>query len=293
MEKLTSRFRLTSTAFRREDEENRIDPKHLVVLAVEGDETEKTYFQHLSSHLDRSLIRVEILRHKHGDGYSDPRHVIELLNEYVSVRDGQLIPVDLLDSLAVKYSKEVIRAYLNNKEDVDPETRTDISDDLVRIGIDLEYRKWLHTLDGETDYFAVVLDRDSGNHSVTLMEECFKWCESNGYGYFITNPCFEFWLLLHLCDVKSEYTGDQLEVFKENPKISNRHTAVSREVSIRAHHGKSIGPKKFEQYYFPHIQDALIHVQQFQTSYPDLLDDLGSNLWQLFGVLGFDNISQP
>ena len=52
MEKLTSRFRLTSTAFTREDEDNKIDPKRMIILSVEGDETERTYFQHLNTHLD-------------------------------------------------------------------------------------------------------------------------------------------------------------------------------------------------------------------------------------------------
>ena len=83
---MTSRFRLMSTAFKREDEDNKIDPKRMIILSVEGDETERTYFQHLNTHLDRTMIQIEVLRHRHGDGYSDPRHVIELLNEYVDIR---------------------------------------------------------------------------------------------------------------------------------------------------------------------------------------------------------------
>lgn len=282
---MTSRFRLTSTAFKREDEDNKIDPKRMIILSVEGDETVRTYFQHLNMHLDRTMIQIEVLRHRRGDGYSDPRHVIELLNEYVDIRQGQLIPEELPESFAEKYSREIIDAYLKNDDGLSSETRTAISEALVRIGIDLEYRRYLQTFDKETDYFAVVLDRDCGNHSRTLMEECHRLCEENGYGCFVTNPCFEFWLLLHLCDVKEEYPQEQLDAFRANPKISSHHTVVSREVSIRAHHGKHIGSTQFEKYYFPHIPDALAHVGQFKTSYPDLLDYLGSNLPQLFSVL--------
>ena len=53
-------------------------PKKIVFLSVEGDETERTYFQHLGEKLDNTLIQIEVLRHKHGDGYSDPQYVIEL-----------------------------------------------------------------------------------------------------------------------------------------------------------------------------------------------------------------------
>lgn len=109
---MTSRFRLTSTAFKREDEDNKIDPKRMIILSVEGDETERTYFQHLNMHLDRTMIQIEVLRHRRGDGYSDPRHVIELLNEYVDIRQGQLIPEELPESFAEKYSREIIDAYL-------------------------------------------------------------------------------------------------------------------------------------------------------------------------------------
>lgn len=287
MKKSTSRFRLASTAFMRADDENKIDPKRMIILSVEGDETERTYFQHLNVHLDRALIQIEVLRHRHGDGFSDPHHVIELLNEYVDIRQGQLIPNELPKPFTEKYSRDIINAYLHNKESLSPETCVAISEDLVRIGIDLEYRRYLQTFDKETDYFAVVLDRDCGNHSRTLMEECFQLCEENGFGCFITNPCFEFWLLLHLCDVKVEYSDVQLKEFKVNPKVSCRHTAVSREVSTRTHHGKRIGFAEFEKNYFPSISNALVHVQQFKTSYPDVLDDLGSNLPQLFDILGF------
>lgn len=270
----------------REDEDNKIDPKRMIILSVEGDETERTYFEHLNPHLDRAIIQTEVLRHRRGDGYSDPRHVIELLNEYVDIRQGQLIPAELPESFTKKYSKEIIDAYLKNDDSLSSESRTAISEALVRIGIDLEYRRYLQNFDNETDFFAVVLDRDCGNHSRALMEECYKFCEEHGYGCFITNPCFEFWLLLHLCDVKTNYTEEQLEQFKENPKISNQHTVISREVSDRAHHGKRIGTDSFDKHYFPRITYALLNVNQFKTSYPDVLDDLGSNLPKLFDELG-------
>ena len=67
----------------------------MIILSVEGDETERNYFQHLNTHLDRTMIQIEVLRHRQGDGYSDPRYVIDLLNEYVDIRQGQLIPAEL------------------------------------------------------------------------------------------------------------------------------------------------------------------------------------------------------
>lgn len=285
MTKLNSRYRLTSTAFKRDDDENKINPKRMIILSVEGDDTEKDYFQHLNAHLDNALIQIEILRRKRGTGYSDPFNVIELLSEYLDVREGHLIPEELFDKLVEKYSQETLQAYLNNDEKLTSEVINGIEDELFRVGVDLEYRRYLQTFDNETDYFAVVLDRDCGSHSRELMQECFEVCKDRGCGYFVTNPCFEFWLLLHLCDVKTEYTIEELEKMKQNPKISNRHTVVSQEVSNRIHHAKHISLQQFEKNYFPCIPDALVRVQHFKTSYPEILDDIGTNLPLLFKEL--------
>ena len=52
-------------------------------------------FQNLNDYLDTQLIQIEVLRHRRGDGYSDPKYVIELLEEYIDVSQGDLIPKEL------------------------------------------------------------------------------------------------------------------------------------------------------------------------------------------------------
>lgn len=44
-----SRFRLRSSAFERPEENMQIEPKKAIFLSVEGDETERNYFEHLQS----------------------------------------------------------------------------------------------------------------------------------------------------------------------------------------------------------------------------------------------------
>ena len=103
----------------------------------------------------------------------------------------------------------------------------------------------------------------------------------------VTNPCFEFWLLLHLCDVKNEYAGHEDELLK-NERESNRHTYVSGEVSRLAQHGKRIPVNKFDDYYLPNIPLAIERaVKDFATEFPDILDYLGTNLSELLHELGF------
>ena len=288
-----SRYRLHSSAFDRPNEEEKIPPKRVIFLSVEGDETERTYFKHLNSQLDNSLLQIEVLRHRRGDGYSDPQYVIELLSEYMDIRQGELVPPVLLQSLTSKYTPDELHAYLNDPDKISTAKRKSISEDLLLVGIDVDYRRYLQhytSTDHSDDIFAVVLDRDCGNHSQELMEQCVALCSSKGYNCYVTNPCFEFWLLLHLCDVKSEFTDlEQVELL-QNAKISKSNTKTSFEVSKRAHHGKSIGAGAFIKHYFPNISHALARSKQFANDYPDLYNKLGTNLPHLFSILGFSPV---
>ena len=207
MPKPSSRFRLQSSAFARNDETEKINPKRMIFLSVEGDETERTYFQNLNEYLDTNLIQIEVLRHRRGDGYSDPVHVIELLEEYIDVRQGGLIPDELPTQFTEKYSKEFIQKYLANDSELTIEERKQFSGDLLKIGIDIEYRRYLQSFRQDMDYFAVVLDRDCGSHSKQLMQECLDECNQHNYGCFVTNPCFEFWYLLHFVKQNSYLNG--------------------------------------------------------------------------------------
>lgn len=289
MPERVSKFRLSSSAFERTDDINKVLPKKMIFLSIEGDETERTYFKHLNEFLDLSLIQIEVLRHKRGDGYSDPEHVIELLDEYLNVRNGELVPDSLMETLIKKYTYEDLQKYLSKDITLDASLRKTLKTELLKIGIDLEYRRYLQSFDKETDYFAIVLDRDCGNHDRHLLEECIQLCAKKNYGCFITNPCFEFWLLLHLCDVAKEFTTKEQEELLINTVVSNQHTKTSFEVSKRAHHKKTISAVKFKQYYYPNIKLAIQRSEIFATEFPELLERLGSNLSELFQKFNYDS----
>lgn len=288
MESITSKFRLRSSAFERSDEVNKIAPKRMVILSVEGDQTERQYFEHLNNHLDTSLIKVEVLRHRRGDGYSDPEHVIDLLNEYMLLREGEVIPEDLPQIFLQKYSKEFIQKYLENDASLMHDERIEFQEELFVIGIDLEYRRYLKTFTNENDFFGIIIDRDCQSHNRQLMEQCVKICDERGYKCFLSNPCFEFWLLLHLCNLKSEFSEGQLQELLINEKVSNNHTRTSLEVSKRAHHNKYISATVFKTKYLPNISSAIIQSKEFASTLPDLFDKMGTNISQLFDILGYN-----
>ena len=132
------------------------------------------------------------------------------------------------------------------------------------------------------DKFAIVIDRDHHSHSETDMLDCIRHCKKNNYDCYINNPCFEFWLLLHHVDVIEKYQ-DKLELIRENSKVSNNHTYVSKIVSDIAHHGKNgIG---FEKKYLPFVDKAIERAKKFPCEEERLIDEVGSNVWKLIEEL--------
>lgn len=287
MTQINSRYRLRSSAFERSEERNLVDPKKVIFLSVEGDETERAYFTHFGKTLDSSIIHIEVLRHRKGDGYSDPRYVIELLQEYVDMRQGSLIPNEVLNGVTAKYSDEIIQTYLTTPAELDQSIKNSIQSDLLLLGIDIEYRQYLQKYDSATDIFGVILDRDCGSHSREVMEDSVKYCQSKGYHCYVSNPCFEFWLLLHLCDVMTEFGCEEQKQLLDNPKISGQHTQVSAEVSKRAHHNKKISQAVFMAKYYPNIEAAINRSKNFALHFPELLDNLGTNIPELLEIIGF------
>jgi len=67
------------------------------------------------------------------------------------------------------------------------------------------------------DELWMIIDRDEW----TNIDEISTLCKNEGNFYLaLSNPCFEFWVLLHVKDI-SEYDEEALKAIFENKKIPN------------------------------------------------------------------------
>ena len=158
--------------------------------------------------------------------------------------------------------------------------------------MDLHYFHFLNNYRGIDDKFGVVIDRDSKSHSLDQMNQIFMKCKERGYLCFISNPCFEFWLLLHVSDVKKEY-DEHLDEIRNNDVDAQRNSYVSNLLFSKTNHRKRITKKSFERHYLPNSDKAIKRAKDFSEgrSLPcELIDRVGSNLWELFDVLREKNL---
>ncbi len=285
---MTNKYRLSSNAFEREKEDEKIKPQKIFFLSVEGNATEKEYFQGVSANRRRlgidAIVDVEVLNRSRKDTNSAPQQVIELLEEYLRLRESgnETLISDIPEEFVQKYGVDFIENFLGNGTGITKKQRNDFVTDLLKIGYNIHYRKYLKEYNSNSDEFAILIDRDAKTHSEKNMLECIRHCQKNNYACYIANPLFEFWLLLHLSDVKEEY-ADRLEEIKENKKVSNNHTFVSREVSVKANHGKS--GINFKKNYLPNFNIAIERAKKFASDEQELLDHIGCNIWKLLELM--------
>ena len=280
---MVNKYRLSSKSYDRETPNEQITPRKIYFISVEGVATEVEYLQGLSDYRTElginALVNIEVLRRKTKDGYSAPEQVIELLEEYLSLREaGNNIFPDIPDEIKNNFSPDFIQLYIETPGSISPKERNRFELALRKTGYDLAYRKYLSKYTSNFDEFCILIDRDAGSHSSEDMNFILQYCKEKKYRCFITNPCFEFWLLLHFSDVYEEYS-DQLDLIRENKKVSNAHTFVSNELSVKAHHGKK--GIAFKEKYFPHIEEAIIRASKFASDNEALITDIGCNIWIL------------
>lgn len=280
---MVNKYRLSSKSYDRETPNEQITPRKIYFISVEGVATEVEYLQGLSDYRTElsinALVNIEVLRRKTKDGYSAPEQVIELLEEYLSLREaGNNIFPDIPDEIKNNFSPDFIQLYIETPGSISPKERNRFELALRKTGYDLAYRKYLSKYTSNFDEFCILIDRDAGSHSSEDMNFILQYCKEKKYRCFITNPCFEFWLLLHFSDVYEEYS-DQLDLIRENKKVSNAHTFVSNELSVKAHHGKK--GIAFKEKYLPHIEEAIIRASKFASDNEALITDIGCNIWIL------------
>lgn len=141
----------------------------LIVIASEGTNTEKKYFEDLAS------------------TYFVPNIHVEVLNRLNSGSDPQTVLL-ALDKFCVHYR-----------------LRSDYDELWLVIDVDQWHKKHLS---------------DVGS-----------LCAQKHYGYAVSNPCFEIWLLLHVKSL-NEYQVETLQEFRENKRPDPKHPRTRLELEL-------------------------------------------------------------
>lgn len=178
---------------------------------------------------------------------------------------------DNVDNLVEDCNKLI--EYLNQESDV-----VNIVDDISDI-----IRATNITYDNRFDKICLIVDRDKesflaipGNNQYDYV---LRICQEKGFGFYVSNPCFEFWLLLHFEEV-FELDKDKL---LENPQVTAKRRYTEYELR-KLLPGYSKNNYKTEKL-MKQVKDAIRNEQKFCEDINQLKDKLGSAIGLLIREL--------
>ena len=274
MSRLRTRTKYNERSYKSNSEKS----KKVYIIAVEGNETEVQYFKGIENNREYlgipNVINIEIL--ERDDTNSAPKHVVQLLEEYIEEGYTDQFIKNLkmyLDDANLGDSGEnLIKKYFKNT--LSPKVKEEVERILSEADVDRIYYQYMENWDIESKEFCVVFDRDAHSSKSWNFTQTVKDCLSKGYRVAFTNPCFEFWLLLHLCDAKEQCSLDNI---KQNRPISKSRNYVEGELlKILGSYNKA--NIKFEEVFMRNIDNAIRREKEFTTDWKDLINNVGSNI---------------
>lgn len=153
----------------------------------------------------------------------------------------------------------------------------EISGTISELGIYMNSQRIV--FDKEIDKICLIVDRDRHsfvNHAANNQYNyVVKKCKAYGIELYLTNPCFEFWLLLHFDEV---HTLNQRKLL-ENSKMTakKRYVEVELDKLVSGYKKNHI---KFERF-MGRIDQAIINEKSFCEDINALQNCIGSNIGKL------------
>jgi len=284
------------------------------ILFFEGYRTEVQYFKGLKDNKQQcglsSLIDIHVMcRYPTQAGLSDPLGMLDLIDDYLEFLNyGEYTPELLANTyLHQQLSDEFIssqhmksNSFIENavqSPDVLKDSRGFIID--LRKALDIcdeifvsVFQKdpcafeppYTPDYDKDRDAICVLIDRDKESRTVQKIHEFFTRCKECGYLPFVTNPCFEFWLLLHFDEVIHMDKGAIESNLRENGK-----SHVERELDvILRNYIPNEGYDKANlncQQFIHRLNDAMRNERYYCTDLKCINHSIGSNIGSLIRMM--------
>ncbi len=133
--------------------------------------------------------------------------------------------------------------------------------------------------DEKDDEIYIIIDRDKETVFLEQYNIAVEQCKNYNYKLIVTNPCFEFWLLLHLAPRLSKA---QKSLLLENEGHGNK----SYSYKLLKEYDKNYTKNNFDfNFYEDKIISALKNLENYKQDLESLKDELGSNMNELIGPL--------
>lgn len=128
------------------------------------------------------------------------------------------------------------------------------------------------TYSDEIDKICLIIDRDKDSFTSAQYDYVIAQCKTRNYGVYISNPCFEFWLLMHFDDVRELDS----ELIRDNFKVSAERRYCEQELRKRIpRYNKS----KYDAIELvKNVEKAIQNEHLYCENVNELKNEIGSNV---------------
>lgn len=279
------------------------EPKSKHFIIFEGTKSEQIYFDAFLKKHEVITNVFFFLRDKEKEGWTNPQKIMELLilvidgnekisftydtifdnfyeyisqyvttitkktikNKYIAeVRkneEDQHSPIDITKLNVIIHS--LIENYIENYKVGDIIHNEDILKELI---------EEQYTFDKDIDKIYLVVDRDKKSFTEEQYDDTLEKAKENDIQFYVINPCFEFWLLLHFKDCL-EYSREQLI---ENDYVKSSNTFVYEELKKC---DSSYTKSKFSaELYIEKVDIAIDNSKNYESDITLLKNNVGTNI---------------
>lgn len=279
-----------------------LEPRKKYFLFYEGTETERIYFDAVNQNRKAMKISplielVPLLRSYSEQGCSNPKKIVEIILRNLEEQKSRRFSYrTLLDRIMDYYEKhplpnvytrfiwntltafceETLQVNLDDSVEA-PETICEQLLTAIPLPDAIDYILETANSDRITyekglDKICIIADRDPQSFSETQFDFVLQQCAEHGFGFYLTNPCFEFWLLMHFDAVKHL----DREKLLTNPKVTKKRRYTEQEL-------RSVFPRYEKSSYdtntlIARIDTAIANEKQFCEETELLKTEIGSNV---------------
>ena len=289
--------------------EDRTRKKYFLVF--EGNRTEGIYFNAINELKDKIGINplieiISIERTYTEEGWSHPKKILEqLLKDLKEIENGELSYKTLIDKIMwiiiedEKFSSKILKEISPEEIIEDIKNEIESLDNIVEnIEEDCEFflnmiiKKFFLTIEEipniletvlknieneqityseDIDKMCLIVDRDKKSFKEEQYNYVKEECKKKNFKFFVTNPCFEFWLLLHFDEVHSINREELLE----NKRVNSKVRYVQSELKKYFPYNKN---RYNAELLIEKIDLAIENEKSFCEDIEELKDELGSNV---------------
>lgn len=275
-------------------------PKYFLIY--EGELTEPVYFDGIAINrsklaINQSLSIISVLRSLEEISKSHPKYALSMANDILSASvDESITKENLLksikDYLKINKIKNIdiltkkANDYINNyaSDDISYNEirnvivdiyKDDVFDDLANnIFNYLELQKNVLDYNPEIDVINLIVDRDKGNFKDCQYDNLVAECNSKNIKLYVSNPCFEVWLLMHFDEFESLDFNKLLENKRVNRSKKSRKYADKKLSDIIGYDKSNL---KFDDF-VDRVDIAINREKKYCEDVLELKNNLGSNV---------------